>query len=142
MLVVAAVLVALLYVPFVPQVSLDLRTTTATNTRSSLVATEMYEAWFTATVLWTTVTMQVGGRTATIPMPYTVVASDVVKTYTSHTTAVWTEVTTVTHSSSRTGYEALAGTHPLLSFLLILLFVMIPIVLYLRERKMLGESMV
>jgi len=142
MLVVVVVLVALMYMPFGPQVSLDLRTTTATNTRSSVVATEIYQAWFTATVLWSTVTMQVGGRTATIPMPYTVVTSDVVKTYTSRTTAVWTEVATVTYSSSRTRYEALAGTHPLLSFLLILVLVIIPVVLYLRQRKMLGENMV
>lgn len=140
MLFVAVVLVALLYVPFVPRVSLDSKTTTVANARSSVVATEIYQAWFTATVLWSTVTMQVEGRTATIPMPYTVVASDVVRTYTYRTTAVWMEVATVTYSSSRTMYEALAETHSLLSFLMALAFLMIPIVIYLRQREMLGEN--
>jgi hypothetical protein len=140
MAVVAVVLVALVYVPFFPQVSVDLRTTTATNARSSVVATEIYQAWITATILWTTTTMQVGGRTATIPIPYTAVVSDVVRTYTSRTTVAWIEVTTVTYSSSTTRYEGLARTHPLLSFLLVLASMITPIIVYLHQRKMIGEN--
>lgn len=140
MAVVAVVLVALVYVPFFPQVSVDLRKTTATYARSSVVETEIYQAWITATILWTTTTMQVGGRTATIPIPYTAVVSDVVRTYTSRTTVAWIEVTTVTYSSSTMRYEELARTHPLLSFLLVLASMITPIIVYLHQRKMIGEN--
>jgi hypothetical protein len=128
------------YVPFLPLVSVELKTTTITNTRTTVVETKVYRASMTATVLWSTVTTSMGGRTVTVPIPLSAVFSDVVKTYTIRTSVLWTEVTTATYSSSTTRQQTIVGTTPVLLFLLVVAFMTGSIIVYLRQKGAIGES--
>lgn len=138
--IILVVAVALQYVPFVTRVSVNWRTTTMSNTRTSTMATEVYQAFMTVTILWTRTTMQMGGSTATIPIPYSAVVSDVVRTYTVSTTVVWREITTITYSSSSTTYEPPVRTHPVFSFLLVLTLTILLSIVVLLQRGMVGED--
>jgi hypothetical protein len=81
-----------------------------------------------------------GGSTATIPIPYSAVVSDVVRTYTVSTTIVWREITTITYSSSSTTYEPPVRTHPVFSFLLVLTLTILLLIVVLLQRGMIGED--
>lgn len=127
------------YVPFLPLVSVELKTTTIMNTRTTVVETRVYQASMTATVLWSTATTLVGGRTVTVPIPLSAVFSDVVKTYTIRTSVLWTEVTTATYSST-TKQQTIVGTNPVLLFLLVVALITGSIIVYLRRKGAIGES--
>jgi hypothetical protein len=128
------------YVPFLPVVSVELKTTTITNNRTTVVETVVYQASMTATILWSNVTTLVGGRTVTVPVPSAAVFSDVVRTYTIRTSVLWTEVSTIKYASSITLQQAIIETNPVLLFLLVLAFVAASIVMYLRGRGVIGED--
>lgn len=130
-----AILLALFqYLPFFPLGSIDLRTTTVANTGTSELSKEIYRIWMTATILWTTTTMPTEGRTATVPIPYTAVYSDVMETYTSRATILWTSVNTIIYSTSTTKYETLAKTNPVSMLLLLLALATALVVIHLHRR--------
>lgn len=94
----------------------------------------------TVTVLWTRTTMQIGGSTATIPIPYSAIVSDVVRTYTVSTTVIWREITTATYSSSSTTYQPPVKTHPVFSFVSVLALTILLLIAVLRQKGMVGED--
>ncbi len=128
------------YVPFLSLVSVELKTTTITNIRTTLVETRVYQASMTATILWSNVTTLVGGRTVTVPIPYSAIFSDVIKTYTIRTSVPRTEVTTVRYPSSITKQQTIVETNPVLLYLLVLALTIASIVLHLRRRGVIGEN--